>query len=143
MGESNMADKRIILNHSNYVVLKGLVDSLKRAGKMKQPHFARFAREMKDAIVMDSQTIPDDVITMYSRVVYTYIDSGKSSEAVIAFPAQASQSYSHVSILSPLGLALIGEREGTEVEYVAPGGTYKLKIEEVEHLHSAVSPQQR
>lgn len=130
-----MSERRIILTHSNYVILKGLVETLQRSGKMKLPHFARFAKEMKDAIVMDAQTIPDDIITLYSRVRYTYLNSDESSEAVIVFPAQLKEAPEYVSILSPLGLALIGEREGTEVEYEAPGGFYRLRINQVEHLH--------
>ena len=134
-----MSEKRIILSHSNYTVLKGLADSLRRSGKMKLPHFARFAQELKAAIVMDPGTIPDNVITMHSRVHYTYLNTGTESEAVIVFPAETKEAPDHVSILSPLGLALIGERQGTEIEYEAPGGIYRLRINSVEHLHSVSS----
>ncbi len=137
-----MSERRIILNHSNYIVLKGLVESLKRTGKLKLPHFARFAREMKEAIVMESQTIPDDVVTLYSRVRYRFLDNKDSLEHVIVFPAQTKESPEYLSILSPLGLAMIGEREGTIVEYDAPGGVYKFQIEEVIHeQHKFTVPQ--
>ena len=138
-----MSERRIILNHSNYIVLKGLVDSLKRTGKLKLPHFARFAREMKEAIVMESHTIPDDVVTLYSRVRYRFLDSSESKEHVIVFPAQTKDSEEYLSILSPLGLAMIGEREGTIVSYDAPGGMFKFQIEEVLHeQHKFAAPQE-
>ncbi len=139
---NHMSERRIILTHSNYIVLKGLVETLQRSSKMKMPHFARFAREMKEAIVMDSQTIPGNIITLHSRVHYTYIDTNKTSEAVIVFPAQLKENPDYVSILSPLGLALIGEQEGTVIEYEAPGGIYRLKIDRVEHLHSKFAESQ-
>ncbi len=126
-----MEDRRIILNHSNYLVLKGLVETLQRSGKLKQPHFARLARELKEAIVMDSDTIPDHIITIHSRVTYTDVDTGTTSEAVIVFPAQTNLAPDHISILTPLGMALIGERKNTIVEYAAPGGTYRLRIDDV------------
>lgn len=126
-----MDERRIILNQSNYLVLKGLVETLQRTGKLKLPHFARFAKELKEAIVMDSDTIPDHVITIHSRVTYTDIDNNTTSEAVIVFPAQKNIAPDHISILSPLAMALIGERKNTIVEYAAPGGTYRLKIDDV------------
>jgi regulator of nucleoside diphosphate kinase len=128
-----MSDGKIILNKEDYTVLTRLVDSLERTGRLTQPHFNRLAREMKHAVVMNRDEIPNNVITMGSRVNYTCIETGTTTEAILVFPAQAKDGESHVSILAPLGLALIGERDGTEVEYVAPGGTYRIRINAVEH----------
>ena len=131
-----MVDRRIILTHDDYAVLKQLVDTLKRTNKAKIPQFARFVREMDVAIVMESETIPDDVVTMHSRVGFTYVDSSETDHAVLVFPAQTNDAPENVSILSPLGLALIGERQGAELEYVAPGGSYTLRVDSVEHRHT-------
>ncbi len=131
-----MSRKRIILNEQNYLVLKKLVESFQRGGKAHLPHVARLAAELKDAVIMDSHTIPNNVVTMHSRVRYRYVDSETTHEAVIVFPAEIKESSAHVSILSPFGMALIGEREGSEVEYVAPGGTYRVVIERVEHVQT-------
>lgn len=131
-----MSDSRIILGHEDYTVLKGLVDSLTRAGKLGQPHFDRLAREMKEAVVMEREAIPSKVITMGSRVNYTCLESGTTDEVVLVFPAQAKNGEKYVSILAPLGLALVGEREGTDVEYVAPGGTYHIRINKVAHTQT-------
>ncbi len=131
-----MVDRRIVLTHDDYAVLKQLVDTLKRTNKTKIPQFARFVREMDVAIVMESETIPDDVVTMHSRVGFTYVDSKETDHAVLVFPAQTNDAPENVSILSPLGLALIGERRGAELEYVAPGGSYTLRVDTVEHRHA-------
>ncbi len=128
-----MSDGKIILSDDDYSILTKLVDSLERTGRLSQPHFNRLAREMKHAVVMDRADIPSRVITMGSRVNYTCKETGTTAEAVLVFPAQAKDGESHVSILAPLGLALIGEREGTEIEYVAPGGTYQIRINKVQH----------
>ncbi len=138
-----MSTRRIILSHNNYVVLKKLVESLQRSRKMGLPHVARLAEEMKDAIVTEESEIPDDVVTMHSRVSFTYAGSQQDSQAVLVFPAQAKQAHEYVSILSPLGMALIGEREGTDVEYEAPGGTYRLTINRVEHLQDVQAAPRR
>lgn len=128
-----MSDGKIILGEEDYSVLKRLVDSLERTGRLSQPHFYRLAQEMKHAVVMNRGDIPSKIITMGSRINYTCEETGTTAEATLVFPAQAKEGESHVSILAPLGLALIGEREGTTVEFVAPGGTYRIRINTVEH----------
>ncbi len=59
-----MSDGKIVLSDDDYSVLKRLVDSLERTGRLSQPHFNRLAREMKHAVVMDRADIPSKVITM-------------------------------------------------------------------------------
>ena len=132
-----MSRRRIVLQQADYTVLNGLVEGWKQTGKMRLPHVARLSIELQSALVVDEKSIPDDAITMNSRVRYRHLDHLEAPDttetAVIVFPAQVSQATENVSILSPLGMALIGERVGTEIEYEAPGGTYRIAIESVEH----------
>lgn len=137
-----MSERRIILRQNDYTVLKSLVDSFSRTGRIRLPHFARLAQEVKQALVMEADEIPADVITMGSRVNYTCIDTDITGEATIVFPAQAKDGEEYVSILAPLGLALIGEREGTEIAYIAPGGTYRIRINKVEQAERASAARQ-
>ncbi len=128
-----MSDKNIVLSSTDYEVLRRLVTQLEKNGKVAQPHFARLAREVKAAIVLDEQDLPDKVVTMGSRINYTFTQTGETSEVTLVFPAQAKDGDEYLSILAPLGLALIGEHEDTDVEYVAPGGTFGIHINSVEH----------
>ena len=136
-----MSDGKIILSEEDFGVLSGLVDSLARTGRLGQPHFDRLAREMRHAVVMERDAIPPRIITMGSRINYTCLETATTQDAVLVFPAQAKDGETYVSILAPLGLALIGEREGTEVEYVAPGGTYRIRINKVEHAPTPAAQQ--
>lgn len=128
-----MNESKIILCHEDYQVLKRLVDSFARTGRLGQPHFDRLAREVRHASVMDREAIPPKVVTMGSTVNYTCVETDTTADAVLVFPASATGGEHHVSILAPLGLALIGEREGTEIAYEAPGGTYRIRINSVKH----------
>ncbi len=132
-----MSKRRIILNEENYTVLRKLVEARQKGAQRNLPHIQRLAEELKDAVVMDSYAIPGNIITIGSRVRYRLIGTGDLHHVVLGFPADVKDANDSVSILTPLGLALIGEREGTEVEYVAPGGTFRLLIEKVEHLQTA------
>ncbi|MFA7566971.1 MAG: GreA/GreB family elongation factor [Alkalispirochaeta sp.] len=137
-----MTATRILLTRADYDTLQKIVSSSKRFHKAPIPQFLRFVRELDSAVVLDPEDFPGDVITMRSRVGYTVGQAEEIRYAKLVFPAQTVENKENISILSPLGLALIGEREGAEVEYVAPGGTFRLRVRSVEH-HNAQSVVQR
>jgi regulator of nucleoside diphosphate kinase len=131
-----MAPRRIYLTRQDYNRLRKLVESAKKTRRETIPQFARFVQELDTAIVLDPDEMPDNVITIHSRVGYTLGGTANINHVRLGFPAQTSEHPENVSILSPLGLALIGEPEGAELDYVAPGGTFQLRITSVEHEHA-------
>ena len=129
-----MSERRIILSHEHYDILKKLVDKLRQSGKLQQPHFARLAQELREAQVLDAGLIPHDVVSIHSKVNWTALDTDRKGEGILGFPAEAREGTETVSVLSPFGLALIGERAGTTIDYEAPGGMYRIRIDFVEQL---------
>jgi len=127
-----MGEHTIVLCREDHVVLKRLVDTLARSGRLGQPHFGRLADEVRHAMIVDRDELPPKVVTIGSRVSYTCVDTATTVQVTLVFPADAREGESHVSILAPLGLALIGEREGTEIDYEAPGGTFRIRLNSVE-----------
>ena len=136
-----MTATRIHLTRHDYDALCKIVETMTKHHREPIPQLARFARELDSAVVLDSDEFPEDVITMRSRVGYTVTGSEETRYVTLVFPAQAMENREHISILSPLGLALIGERQGSEVEYLAPGGTFRLKVRSVEHHHAGTAVQ--
>jgi regulator of nucleoside diphosphate kinase len=131
--EHAMNHEAIILTRDDYYKLKGLIETFKRTRKMSQPHYKRLEEELRTARVLEDRHIPDGIVTIGSRIRYTDTASGISSEAVIVFPAQVKEHEHNISVISPMGLALMGEREDTEVVYTAPGGEYTVHIDRVSH----------
>lgn len=134
-----MTTTRIHLTRHDYDTLCKLVDSFKQHHREPIPQFARFVRELDSAVVLDPEEFPEDVVTMHSRVGYTLNGSDETRFVNLVFPAQTMENEENISILSPLGLALIGERQGGEVEYLAPGGTFRLTVRTVEHQHAGMA----
>ena len=77
------------------------------------------------------QDIPPDVVTMNSSVRVTDLQSGASTTYTIVFPADADYERGKISILSPLGTALLGFRIGDSVRWRMPGGVRNLRIDEI------------
>lgn len=127
-----MNNRRIVVSEKDYVVLRRLADALPQALVVRNEHYRRFIQEIRNALVTDSPELTAGIVTLRSRVTYTYEHDGATGHAVVVFPAEVKEAPENVSIFSPFGMALIGERAGTVVLYVAPGGQYEVRIDKVE-----------
>jgi regulator of nucleoside diphosphate kinase len=77
------------------------------------------------------QEVPPDVVTMNSTVRVTDVDTGSSHVYTIVFPSDADYDKGRISILAPLGTALLGFRVGDTVDWHVPRGTRRLRIDEI------------
>jgi regulator of nucleoside diphosphate kinase len=81
--------------------------------------------------VVSEDEMPSDVVTLQSQVRVRDRETGMVSNYTLVAPAQADVSSGYVSVVAPLGTALLGYREGDEVEWQMPGGVRRLWIERV------------
>lgn len=77
--------------------------------------------EMERASVVADPKLPTDVVRMGSRVQYR-TDKGEELEVVLVFPAAADISEGKISVLTPVGAALIGLRTGQSITWQARDG---------------------
>lgn len=88
--------------------------------------------EIFRARVVASEQVPDDVVTMNSRVVFEDVRAGARRAITLAYPADADADAGRVSVLAPIGSALLGLRVGDEIDWDLPGGrTATLRVVEV------------
>ena len=87
--------------------------------------------EIERGAEVQPQDIPPDVVTMNSSVRVTDLEAGTSHTYTIVFPADADYEKGKISILAPLGTALLGYRIGDVVNWHMPGGTRQLRIDEL------------
>lgn len=91
----------------------------------------KLREELDRAAVIDPAAFPADVVTMESTVQYEDLGSGEIEEYIITFPDRADIEKKRVSILAPIGTALIGCRVGDIVNWSTPGGVRQLKVRRV------------
>lgn len=115
--------------------LEGLLGEL-RGGA---PEIADGLRsELDRARIVEPSEMPKDVVSMNSTVRFADEDSGKEFERTLCYPQEASGGTDKVSILAPLGGALLGLSVGQSIDWPVPGGrTARIRILEV------VAPQVR
>ncbi len=85
--------------------------------------------EINKAVVIDSRNVPDDIVTMNSQAVVKINSTPLTVR--LAFPEEADWSRRRVSILSPVGTAILGTREGDRFAWRLPSGRAEFRIERI------------
>jgi regulator of nucleoside diphosphate kinase len=112
--------ERIYITDSEHERLRALVDQ--HAEGRDGAAAERLGAELDRAIVVDPARLRDDVVTIDSRVTFEDARSGVLREIVVVYPAAADASAGRISVLAPIGAALIGQRQGDEIEWPLPDG---------------------
>lgn len=99
--------------------LESLLDSLPGNAFMGR---AELESELARAQVVDPKDIPPTVVTMNSTVRFKVESSKDEFELTLVYPKDADSSGNTISILAPVGSALLGLAQGDEIEWPKPGG---------------------
>ena len=83
--------------------------------------FDKLEAELLRAHVVPREKIPPDVVTMNSRVVFEN-ESGERREVTLVYPGRADIDAGRISVLVPIGTALLGLRVGQSIDWEGPGG---------------------
>lgn len=87
---------------------------------------------LDDADIVPARQVPPDVVTMYTQVTVEAPGGGNRRKLAVCYPEDAEPSAGFVSVLSPIGTALLGRRRGDTVEWATPGGAVQhLQIVEL------------
>lgn len=87
--------------------------------------------ELDRAEVVPAEQVAPDVVTMNSRVRLLDLADGSHHEYTLVYPGAADFAAGRISVLAPVGTALLGYRVGDEIAWPVPGGERRLRIEEV------------
>jgi regulator of nucleoside diphosphate kinase len=111
------------------------LDALIRRALDGQVHplanLAALAGELRRAQVVPRADIPADVVTMHSKVRVRDLESGEEETYTLVYPHEADIEAAKLSVLAPVGTALLGYRTGDVVEWPVPAGVARLRIEGV------------
>ncbi|WP_342349310.1 nucleoside diphosphate kinase regulator [uncultured Nitrospira sp.] len=102
-----------------------------KGSKSTSIHLEGLSEELDRAHIVAPKDIPPDVVTMNSRVRLS--DASKEEDLIytLVFPRDADAEAGKISILAPIGTAILGYKVGDIIEWPVPLGIRKVKIEEV------------
>ncbi len=111
--------------------LKELVEDQKRLRRAQQGYWDRLEAELGRGHLVSPQDVPKDVITMNSKVRLIDLDTGEKMTYTLVFPKDADIDRGKISVLAPIGTAMLGYRVGDIFEWQVPEGMRRLRVEKV------------
>ena len=126
-----MSPRNIIIISEDYRRLEHLLASEFAEAIGAKSYLVDLRSELQRAVIVDSDEVPYDVITMNSTVRLRDLDTGEVETYTLVYPGQADIAANKLSILAPIGTAILGYRVGDVVRWRVPSGERRLQIEEV------------
>ena len=130
-------EKAIMTERTLYITaidkerLHELIISTRKNAAESEIHLRDLEAELEKAIIVQSKDIPKNIVTMDSQVCIKDLDTQEEIVYTIVFPAYSDIKQNRISVLSPVGTALLGYRVGDDIEWKVPGGIRKLKIKKI------------
>lgn len=124
-----MATERstIYLKESDYARLSTLLENNSTA-----PAADLLDDELSRAELVDDANLPEDTVAMGCKVTFSDVN-GKETTVTLVYPVDADVAQMKISVLTPVGSALIGLREGDSIDWPMPGGAIRsLRIVSVD-----------
>jgi regulator of nucleoside diphosphate kinase len=109
--------------------IKRILDKVSRNAQASEAAVKRLEAELFRTHVVESTKIPEDIVTMNSKVLLQL--DGEDIEVSLVYPEDADHTGRKLSILSPIGTAIIGYREGCVFDWELPDGMSKIHIKKV------------
>jgi regulator of nucleoside diphosphate kinase len=126
-----MKKRTLIISHADRKRLEALIDSARMDSRVREDYLAALEGELCRARVVPAGKVPADVVTMNSVVRLRDLDSDETEEYELVYPADADMAHHRISVLAPIGTAILGYRLGDVIEWPVPAGLRRLRVEEV------------
>lgn len=112
-----MSNEAIYITQYDFARLEACIGDMRRSPHLDDEYVDLLESCLQAAVVMPSDEIPPDVVTMNSRVQLRGAGSRRLGSYTLSFPEAADPSQNRVSVFAPMGIALLGRRVGDEVEW--------------------------
>jgi regulator of nucleoside diphosphate kinase len=99
----------------------------------QEVELAALRAELNRAHIVPADRMHRDVVIMNSVARLRDLDTDEVEEYELVFPADADMSRNRISILAPIGTAILGYRIGDVIEWPVPAGLRRLQVEDVIH----------
>jgi regulator of nucleoside diphosphate kinase len=131
-----MRNSSITISSSDFSELSALVDSARLGRRVPAESLDALERELSRATVVDPSEVPAGVVTMNSTVWFRDLDTDEIERYTLVYPSNADVRHDRISVLAPIGTALLGYRTGDIVKWRVPSGKRRFEIADVVPIES-------
>ena len=122
-----MIARTIYITEADMKRLRPLIEQMRSS----RDDLRMLRQELERARVVAPGEVPPDVVTMNSKARVRDVANGEELTYTLVFPDQADIEQGKISVVAPIGTAMLGQRVGDEFEWQVPAGPVRLRIEEV------------
>jgi len=126
-----MAEREIYITEYDMERLMTLIEGTRIKARRNRENLDMLEKELLRGKLVSPENVPKDVVTMNSKVIIRDLENDELTTYDLVFPAEANISDNKVSVLAPLGMALLGYRIGDIIEWKMPSGVKKLQVKDV------------
>ena len=127
----------IVVTQQDIDRLQELLRESRRSRSENEEYLLALSDELDRATVVAPEGVPPDTVTMNSTVRVAVEGNGEHETWTIVYPHDACMDDGRISVLAPLGTALLGYREGDTLEWDVPAGRKMYRVVEVVHQPEA------
>ena len=131
MAKRSARTANIYVTESDYNRLSALIEKTREGNGVDREYLNRLEAELDRAEIVDPRDIPADIITMRSTVRLKDLVTGDENTYSLVFPTEADFSQGKISVLAPIGTAILGYKCGDTIEWTVPSGLRRLKVDKV------------
>ena len=134
---NNMSENIVASNPKNIILTTGIYDLIKdhiRRRKVTPAEEAVLTSQLKNAEQVLRKDLPEDVVTVDTRVTIKNHSTSEEKTYIFVGPDKAKKKNNTESILSKIGLALVGCKEGDIVNWVLDGTDSEVEVLSVKRL---------
>ena len=122
--------RTIYITESDKKKLQELINKIVQLNLNGKSYVKDLDKELHRAVIVTNDALPADTITMHSKVNLV-IDASEDEIVTLVYPEEIDLTQNKISVLSPIGTAILGYREGDTVEWKVPAGTARVFIKKV------------
>jgi regulator of nucleoside diphosphate kinase len=130
IAQKMLSTEEILITAADFDRLRGLLDS-PRHRSTQAPLLIALREELERGTVVASEAMPRGIVTMHSKLRVRDLKTHGSETYTLVYPDEADIDQNKLSVLAPLGMALLGTHVGQIVKFDAPAGPRRLKVEKI------------
>ncbi|MBS1738165.1 MAG: nucleoside diphosphate kinase regulator [Bacteroidetes bacterium] len=121
----------VVILKKDFDILSGMLSNMQGMQVNERENFRKLQGELSKATIVEETKMPEDVVRLNSIVTIKDLQTKKEMKLTLVIPVEADIREKKVSILAPIGTALIGFRKGKIVSWEVPAGKKDFEITDV------------
>ena len=128
---NHLKNRNIIITAADHAELDNVITFTGKVSERARAELHALEGELRRAEIVTPEAIPSDVITMNSLAELVDLETNEVMQFTLVLPRDAKIDEGKISVLAPLGTAMLGYRVGDEFEWHVPYGVRRLKVTNV------------